>query len=99
MMAVLIFSVIPPMILGRMKKPLSEKLHDKALHVSAVLNKGDWLSGLTGVAGMIGIAYGCWWADSAAAALISIEIVKDGWENLRNATAQLMNKRPSDSES
>jgi cation diffusion facilitator family transporter len=95
MMAVLIYSVIPPLVLGRMKLPLSTELHDKALHVSAVLNKGDWLSGIAGVAGMLGIAYGLWWADGAAAAFISIEIVKDGYENLRNSVAQLMNKRPT----
>ncbi len=95
MLAVLIYSVIPPMILGRMKVPLAGQLHDKALHVSATINKGDWLSGIAGAAGMIGIAYGLWWADAIAAAFISIEIVKDGYENLRNSIAQLMNKRPS----
>jgi divalent metal cation (Fe/Co/Zn/Cd) transporter len=98
MLAVLLYSVIPPMILGRMKVPLAAELHDKALHVSATINKGDWLSGIAGAAGMIGIAYGLWWADAAAAAFISIEIVKDGYENLRNSVAQLMNKRPSDVE-
>ena len=98
MLAALIYSVIPPFILGRMKKPLAGELHDKALHVSAALNKGDWLSGVAGVVGILGIAYGFWWTDSAAAAFISIEIVVDGWSNLRNSIAQLMNKRPSDIE-
>jgi divalent metal cation (Fe/Co/Zn/Cd) transporter len=60
-----------------------------------VLNKGDWLSGLAGVAGLLGIAWGFWWADSAAAAFISYEIIGDGWENLRNSVEQLMNKRPT----
>jgi cation diffusion facilitator family transporter len=99
MLAALIYSVIPPMVFGRMKVPLAEELHDKALHVSAELNKGDWLSGIAGVVGILGIAYGFWWTDSAAAAVISIEIVKDGYVNLRNSVAQLMNKRPSDIES
>ncbi|HSU31282.1 MAG TPA: cation diffusion facilitator family transporter [Bryobacteraceae bacterium] len=99
MLAALIYSVIPPMVFGRMKVPLAEELHDKTLHVSAELNKGDWLSGIAGVVGIVGIAYGFWWTDSAAAAVISIEIVKDGYVNLRNSVAQLMNKRPSDIES
>lgn len=99
MLAALIYSVIPPMVLGRMKVPLAGELHDKALHVSAELNKGDWLSGIAGVVGILGIAYGFWWADATAAAVISIEIVKDGYVNLRNSVAQLMNKRPSDIES
>jgi cation diffusion facilitator family transporter len=96
MLAVLIYSVIPPLVLGRKKTPVAERLHDKALHVSATLNRGDWLSGLAGALGVVGIAFGVWWADSAAAALISVEIVKDGYQNLRNSTAQLMNKRPTD---
>ena len=99
MLAALIYSVIPPMVLGHMKVPLAGELHDKALHVSAELNKGDWLSGIAGVVGILGIAYGFWWADATAAAVISIEIVKDGYVNLRNSVAQLMNKRPSDIES
>lgn len=99
MLAALVYSVIPPMIFGRMKEPLAKELHDKTLHVSAELNKGDWLSGIAGVIGIVGIAYGLWWTDSAAAAFISLEILKDGYVNLRNSVAQLMNKRPSDIDS
>jgi cation diffusion facilitator family transporter len=99
MIAAMIYSVIPPFILGRMKQPLAKELHDKSLQTSAVLDKGDWLSGLAGVAGLLGIAWGFWWADSAAAAFISYEIIGDGWENLRNSVEQLMNKRPTQVES
>jgi divalent metal cation (Fe/Co/Zn/Cd) transporter len=99
MAAALVYSVIPPILFGRMKVPLASELHDKALHVSAQINKGDWLSGIAGVAGIVGISYGFWWADSIAAGFISIEIVRDGYINLRNSVAQLMNKRPSDIES
>ena len=98
MLAVLLYSVIPPIVLGRLKAPLAHELHDKTLHVSAAIDKGDWLSGLAGAAGMLGIAFGFWWADSAAAAFISVEIVRDGYQNLSNATAQLMDRRPSDVE-
>jgi cation diffusion facilitator family transporter len=98
MLAALIYSVIPPIILGRMKQPLAHVLHDKTLHVSEAIDKGDWLSGLAGAGGMVGIAFGFWWADAAAAAFISFEIIRDGWQNLRNATAQLMDRRPSDIE-
>jgi len=99
MIAALLYSVVPPVVLGHMKQPLARELHDKALQTSAMLDKGDWLSGIAGVLGIIGIAYGFWWADSAAAAFISIEIVKDGFSELSNSIAQLMNKRPSDVES
>jgi cation diffusion facilitator family transporter len=98
MLAAMAYSVIPPVILGNMKHPLARELYDKALETSATLDKGDWLSGLAGIAGILGIACGLWWADSAAAAFISIEIIRDGWEDLRNSISQLMNKRPTDIE-
>jgi cation diffusion facilitator family transporter len=99
MIAALIYSVIPPFVLGRMKLPLARELHEKALHTDANINKGDWLSGVAGVLGILGIAYGYWWADAVAAGLISLEIIRDGVGDLRNSVAQLMNKRPSDVES
>ena len=99
MIAALLYSVIPPLILGHLKLPLARELHEKALMTDANINKGDWLSGLAGVLGILGIAYGYWWADSIAAGIISFEIIKDGVEDLKNCVAQLMNKRPTDVES
>jgi cation diffusion facilitator family transporter len=99
MMAALLYSVVPPFILGRMKLPLARELHDKVLQVSATLDKGDWLAGLAGVLGLLGIAYGFWWTDAVAAIFISVEIVKDGFSSLRNSVGELMNKRPSQIES
>jgi cation diffusion facilitator family transporter len=96
MIVALIYSVIPPVVLGRIKQPLARELHDKVLYVSAMLDRGDWLAGVAGVLGIIGIALGWWWADAVAAAFISIEIIQEGYVNLRNSIAQLMNKRPSE---
>jgi len=95
MIAALIYSVIPPLILGRMKVSIAKELHDKALQTDANINKGDWLAGSAGVLGILGVAYGYWWADSVAAILISGEILRDGFSDLRNSVAQLMNKRPT----
>jgi cation diffusion facilitator family transporter len=95
MIGVLIYSVVPPFVLGRMKLPLAVALHDKTLQTDANLNKGDWLTGIAGVFGIAGIGFGFWWADAVAAAIISIEILRDGVSDLRNSIAQLMNKRPS----
>jgi cation diffusion facilitator family transporter len=96
MIAALVYSVFPPYFLGRWKKRLATELNDKALYTSAELNKGDWLSAVAAVAGILGIGFGLWWADSAAAGLISLEIIKDGWGCLHNSVGQLMNKRPTD---
>jgi len=96
MIAALVYSVIPPFILGRIKQPLAHELHQKALQTDANMNKGDWLAGLAGVLGIVGVAYGYWWADAVAAIIISVEILRDGLSDLRHSVAQLMNKRPSD---
>jgi cation diffusion facilitator family transporter len=98
MVAALAYSTVPPFVLGRMKYRLARQLHDKALHTSGKLDKGDWLAGLAGIAGILGIACGFWWADSVAAGFISAEIVKDGCLSLRNSVNQLMNARPTDVE-
>lgn len=99
MIAALIYSVIPPFILGRMKRPHAQELHDKTMYTSASIDKGDWLSGIAAIAGIFGIALGYWWADSAAAGIISLEIVKDGFSNLKNSVQQLMNMRPTEVDS
>jgi cation diffusion facilitator family transporter len=95
MIAALLYSVIPPFVLGRMKLPVARELNDKALYTDAKINKGDWLSGIAGMLGLFGIAYGLWWADAVAALIISGDIIYDGWTDLRESVAQLMNKRPS----
>jgi cation diffusion facilitator family transporter len=96
MIAALIYSAIPPFILGRMKQPLAQDLHQKALQTDANMNKGDWLTGIAGVLGITGVAFGYWWADAVAAIIISAEILRDGFSDLKNSVAQLMNKRPTD---
>ncbi len=99
MIAALVYSVIPPVVLGRMKLPLARELHEKALQTDAEINKADWQVGVAGILGILGLGLGWWWADAVAAGIISLDIVKDGLKTLRNSVAQLMNKRPSDVES
>jgi cation diffusion facilitator family transporter len=99
MMAALVYSVIPPVVLGRMKLPLARALHEKALQTDAEINKADWQVGVAGILGLLGLGLGYWWADAVAAGIISFDIIKDGVKTLRNSVAQLMNKRPSDVES
>lgn len=94
MIGALVYSVIPPMILGHIKQPIAKRLHDKVLHTDALMQKADWMTGLAGVLGIFGIAYGLWWADAAAAAFISIDIVRDGLRTLRMATAELVDGVP-----
>ncbi len=94
MIAVLVISVVPPFILGRKKLPIAKTLQDKVLHTDALMQKADWMTGLAGVAGIVGLGFGFWWADAAAAGFISFEILRDGIKNLRIATAELVDGTP-----
>ncbi|WP_106640259.1 cation diffusion facilitator family transporter [Allosphingosinicella vermicomposti] len=94
MVAALVYSVVPPFILGRLKLPVARRLQDKVLHTDAMMQKADWMTGLAGVAGVIGLGFGYWWADALAAALISVSILQDGLNALRVATAELVDGAP-----
>jgi hypothetical protein len=37
----LTYSIVPPVILGRMKLPLAKRLQDKVLHTDAMMQKAD----------------------------------------------------------
>jgi cobalt-zinc-cadmium efflux system protein len=99
MMLVLAFSVVPPVILGRMKLRIAQEVHDKVLYTDAETNKADWQTGLAGIVGVLGIAYGLWWADATAAGLIALSIVRDGARSLRLAVAELLDGAPREIDS
>ncbi len=94
MVAALIYSVIPPVILGRMKLRLSRELHEKTLHADADMNKADWLTGAAAIAGVFGIGLGLWWLDAVVAGLIALDIVWDGAKNLKRSFGDLMDRVP-----
>jgi len=94
MVAALAYSTVPPVILGRMKLPLARRLQDEVLHTDALMQKADWMTGLAGIAGIIGIGLGYWWADAVAAGIISFSILHDGITALRIAVAELADGAP-----
>lgn len=94
MIAALFYSAIPPVILGRMKKPVAERIQDKVLFTDAQTQKADWQTALAGIVGVIGIGFGLWWADAAAALVISMSILKDGWSNVKKSAAELADGIP-----
>jgi cation diffusion facilitator family transporter len=94
MIAALVYSSLPPVVLGRMKQKLASRIHDKALHADAEINRADWLTGIAAMAGVIGIGMGIWWADAAAAAVIAVDILRDGAKSLAQVTRDLMDHRP-----
>jgi cation diffusion facilitator family transporter len=95
MIAALIFSMLIGILLGRLKRPLAERLHDKALRADAQMNHDEWISEAAAVGGIMLVAFGIWWGDAAAAAFISLEIVRDGWQNIRQVVGDLMDEAPT----
>ena len=99
MLAALAYSAIPPVILGRMKKPIAEKIEDKVLFTDAQTQKADWQTALAGMVGVVGIGLGIWWADAAAALFISLSILRDGWKAIRKSAAELADGAPRELDS
>jgi cation diffusion facilitator family transporter len=95
MLAALAYSTAPQVLLGRLKQPLAKELNDKVLYADAEMNRADWLTGCAAMLGVVGIGLGLWWADSVAASIISLDIVRDGGKNLRVAIDDLMDKEPT----
>ena len=93
MIAVMIATGAPVVVLGRMKLKLAPLLHDKVLYADAQMNKADWMTSLATVVGVLGIGVGLWWADAVAAIVVSVDIVRDGWTNLRGSVRDLMDAR------
>lgn len=94
MVAALAYSIVPPVILGRLKQPVARRLQDEVLDTDAMMQKADWMTGAAGIAGIVAVGFGYWWADALAAGLISLSIVKDGVTSLRVATAELVDGTP-----
>jgi cation diffusion facilitator family transporter len=98
MMAVMVFTAIPPVILGRLKIPVAKLLHDKALYADADMNRANWMSNGAGFIGLALMAWGFWWGDTIAALLISLDIMHDGWTNVARSLSDVMDHHPTDLE-
>jgi cation diffusion facilitator family transporter len=94
MIAALLWSAIPVMIIGHVKRKLASQLHDKVLRADAEMNKADWMTAGAALVGVVGIGFGAWWMDAAAAIVIGADITYDGVKYTRAATKDLMDGRP-----
>jgi divalent metal cation (Fe/Co/Zn/Cd) transporter len=92
--AVLLWSGIPAFFIGRAKRKVAETIHDKTLAADAEINAADWQSASAAIVGLLGVSLGLWWADAAAAVLISIEIIRSGWSEIRTALADIADRKP-----
>jgi divalent metal cation (Fe/Co/Zn/Cd) transporter len=94
MIAALVYSVIPPVILGRLKKDLAAELHDKVLFADAKMNKANWMTGTAAIIGVVGIGFGLWWMDATAANVIGLDITHDGLTYTAAAVKDILDGRP-----
>jgi divalent metal cation (Fe/Co/Zn/Cd) transporter len=94
MLAAMVYSIIPPLVIGHLEMPLAKRMQDEVLFTDSKMNKANWQTGAAGLAGVIGLGFGWWWADSVAAAFISVGIIADGWRALRIATTELVDGVP-----
>lgn len=99
MLGALVYSAIPPVILGYLKKPVAEKIEDKVLFTDAQTQKADWQTALAGIVGIVGIGFGLWWADAAAALFISLSILRDGWAAIGKSASELADGAPRELDS
>lgn len=94
MIAAMLWGTFPAYILGQKKLPIASKLHGKILYADAKMNKADWMTAASAIFGVIGIGLGWWWADAVAALIISVDIIHDGYTNLKQAVFDLMDQVP-----
>ncbi len=93
MVLVMVYTMVVPVVLGRLKLPLADTLHDKVLFSDAQMNKADWMTAAAAIVGVLGIGMGLWWMDGAAALFISLSILKDGGTGVRDAVRGLEDAR------
>ncbi|KKL07262.1 hypothetical protein LCGC14_2587800, partial [marine sediment metagenome] len=94
MIAALVYSVVLPVIFGRLKTGPARTLHDKTLWADALMNKADWMTGVAAVIGILGIGLGWWWADAVAAILIALDVLRDGVKHTGAAIRDLSDEMP-----
>lgn len=95
MIGALVYSTAAPVMLGIIKQKMARSLHDKVLFTDSQMNKADWLSGVAAICGILGVGLGFWWADATAALIISVDILHDGFSNLKTVFADLMDREPT----
>lgn len=95
MIAANVYAGVVPYILGKKKEPVARELHEKVLYADARLNRADWMTAAAAALGVLGIGLGFWWTDAVAAGIISFDITRDGYTNLKQAVEDLMDDVPT----
>jgi len=94
MIGALLWSGVPSLFIGRYKAKLADQLHDKVLRADAEMNRADWMTAGAALVGVVGIGFGLWWMDAAAAIVIGADILRDGAKYTLAAMKDLLDGRP-----
>lgn len=92
--ATLAYSIAVPTLLGRFRRPLAARIHDKGLFADATMGRMDWLSGGTAIIGVLGVGLDLWWADFVATLIIGGLIAGYGIRHLHTAICDLIDEVP-----
>ena len=84
-----------PFWLGRKLLGPSQKTNNKVLYATARLLVADWQTSVAAMIGIVGIALGVWWLDSAAAIFIATSVVMDGIRNTTRTGGALIDRMPT----
>lgn len=95
MIIALAISMFVGMYAGKAKQPVAKTLASKALEADSATHRNEYMSEGAGIFGVVLVAFGYWWGDATAAALISVQIVHEGYNNLKQVVADLMDESPT----
>lgn len=94
--AALSSSIIPVYLLGKKKQQLADILNIEMLNTDAKGQKAHWMTSIATVIGILGVGFGVWWADAAAALFISLDIIYDGFKSIIASITEEMDRTPLD---
>lgn len=94
MLGAVAYTGVPSFFLGRAKLALAPRIHDRILFADAKMMEADWKAELATGLGVVGAAFGAWWADPLGALFVSAVVLRDGVMNTVAAAAELAERHP-----
>ena len=88
--------MFPSLVLGRLKVRSPTSSTTRSFFADSRSNQADWLTAGAAIVGIIGIGFGLWWADAAAAIVISLKTAQfhNSQKFLRESVGDLMDESP-----
>ena len=91
---VILFSIAVDFLRSRALSRTAEKTSSHALAADALHFSSDLWASLAVLVGLVGVRYGLWWADSAAALAVAVLVLFAGWRLGRRTVDTLTDTAP-----